>query len=209
MEKRNMKTKRKINTVILSIILILGILQQSINVSAAKISDSYEHVEKITTNQMFEQREPNYYVYFYSENCSACNFVKDKVLNFSKENKVYFIDYSLSHNHVGAYDWNSLREKYNKKVGYLDENEEIVFLPGESYEKYENQKNMYGKKITYSYRIIGNDVYTNIMTPEIDYSSINNVEEMVIAGVPTLFYIEDKCIKEFYFDSFEIDEFIK
>ena len=204
-----MKTKRKINTVILSIILILGILQQSINVSAAKISDSYEHVEKITTNQMFEQREPNYYVYFYSENCSACNFVKDKVLNFSKENKVYFIDYSLSHNHVGAYDWNSLREKYNKKVGYLDENEEIVFLLGESYEKYENQKNMYGKKITYSYRIIGNDVYTNIMTPEIDYSSINNVEEMVIAGVPTLFYIEDKCIKEFYFDSFEIDEFIK
>lgn len=209
MEKRNMKTKRKINTIILSIILILGILQQSINVSAAKISDSYEHVEKITTNQMFEQREPNYYVYFYSENCSACNFVKDKVLNFSKENKVYFIDYSLSHNHVGAYDWNSLREKYNKKVGYLDENEEIVFLPGESYEKYENQKNMYGKKITYSYRIIGNDVYTNIMTPEIDYSSINNVEEMVIAGVPTLFYIEDKCIKEFYFDSFEIDELIK
>ena len=204
-----MKTKRKINTIILSIILILGILQPSINVSAAKISDSYEHVEKITTNQMFEQREPNYYVYFYSENCSACNFVKDKVLNFSKENKVYFIDYSLSHNHVGAYDWNSLREKYNKKVGYLDENEEIVFLPGESYEKYENQKNMYGKKITYSYRIIGNDVYTNIMTPEIDYSSINNVEEMVIAGVPTLFYIEDKCIKEFYFDSFEIDEFIK
>lgn len=204
-----MKTKRKINTIILSIILILGILQQSINVSAAKISDSYEHVEKITTNQMFEQREPNYYVYFYSENCSACNFVKDKVLNFSKENKVYFIDYSLSHNHVGAYDWNSLREKYNKKVGYLDENEEIVFLPGESYEKYENQKNMYGKKITYSYRIIGNNVYTNIMTPEIDYSSINNVEEMVIAGVPTLFYIEDKCIKEFYFDSFEIDEFIK
>ena len=204
-----MKTKRKINTIILSIILILGILQQSINVSAAKISDSYEHVEKITTNQMFEQREPNYYVYFYSENCSACNFVKDKVLNFSKENKVYFIDYSLSHNHVGAYDWNSLREKYNKKVGYLDENEEIVFLPGESYEKYENQKNMYGKKITYSYRIIGNDVYTNILTPEIDYSSINNVEEMVIAGVPTLFYIEDKCIKEFYFDSFEIDEFIK
>lgn len=204
-----MKTKRKINTIILSIILILGILQQSINVSAAKISDSYEHVEKITTNQMFEQREPNYYVYFYSENCSACNFVKDKVSNFSKENKVYFIDYSLSHNHVGAYDWNSLREKYNKKVGYLDENEEIVFLPGESYEKYENQKNMYGKKITYSYRIIGNDVYTNIMTPEIDYSSINNVEEMVIAGVPTLFYIEDKCIKEFYFDSFEIDEFIK
>lgn len=204
-----MKTKRKINTIILSIILILGILQQSINVSAAKISDSYEHVEKITTNQMFEQREPNYYIYFYSENCSACNFVKDKVLNFSKENKVYFIDYSLSHNHVGAYDWNSLREKYNKKVGYLDENEEIVFLPGESYEKYENQKNMYGKKITYSYRIIGNDVYTNIMTPEIDYSSINNVEEMVIAGVPTLFYIEDKCIKEFYFDSFEIDEFIK
>lgn len=204
-----MKTKRKINTIILSIILIFGILQQSINVSAAKISDSYEHVVKITTNQMFEQREPNYYVYFYSENCSACNFVKDKVLNFSKENKVYFIDYSLSHNHVGAYDWNSLREKYNKKVGYLDENEEIVFLPGESYEKYENQKNMYGKKITYSYRIIGNDVYTNIMTPEIDYSSINNVEEMVIAGVPTLFYIEDKCIKEFYFDSFEIDEFIK
>lgn len=91
-----------------------------------------------------------------------------------------------------------LREKYNKKVGYLDENEEIVFLPGESYEKYENQKNMYGKKITYSYRIIGNDVYTNIMTPEIDYSSINNVEEMRLQEFLLYSYIEDKCIKEFY-----------
>ena len=55
---------------------------------------------------------------------------------------------------------------------------------------------------------MGNDVYANIMTPEIDYVNITRVNDMVIAGVPTLFYIENNRIKEFYFDSYEILELI-
>ena len=46
------------------------------------------------------------------------------------------------------------------------------------------------------------------MTPEIDYVNITRVNDMVIAGVPTLFYIENNRIKEFYFDSYEILELI-
>ncbi len=75
-------------------------------------------------------------------------------------------------------------------------------------EKYQNQINQYGKRVTYSFLIMGNDVYANIMTPEIDYVNITRVNDMVIAGVPTLFYIENNRIKEFYFDSYEILELI-
>ena len=195
---------------ILSLVL-MGILlfTNSSFVVNAQTKGGYDNVEKIETSEMFEQPDTNYYVYFYREDCSDCNFVKEKVLNFAKENKVYFVDYSLPQNQANSYNWKELQDKYNKKVGYLDENEEIVFFPGESYEKYENQKNMYGKKITYSFRVIGNDVYTNIMTPEIDYSNIECAEDLIIAGVPTLFYMENGKIKEFYFDSFEINDFIQ
>lgn len=113
----------------------------------AETKGSYDDVEKIETSEMFEQTDTNYYVYFYREDCSDCNFVKEKVLNFAKENKVYFIDYGLPQNQVNSYNWKELQDKYNKKVGYLDENEEIVFFPGESYEKYENQKIYMGKKL--------------------------------------------------------------
>lgn len=34
-------------------------------------------------------------------------------------------------------------------------------------------------------------------------------EDLIIAGVPTLFYMENGKIKEFYFDSFEINDFIQ
>ena len=199
------KSKSIISLIVLGILLFTncGIIVN------AETKGSYDDVEKIETSEMFEQTDTNYYVYFYREDCSDCNFVKEKVLNFAKENKVYFIDYGLPQNQVNSYNWKELQDKYNKKVGYLDENEEIVFFPGESYEKYENQKNIYGKKITYSFRIIGNDVYTNIMTPEIDYSNTMCAEDLIIAGVPTLFYMENGKLKEFYFDSFEINDFIQ
>lgn len=169
---------------------------------------SYNNVNKINTTEMFEQSENGYYVYFYRENCPDCNLVKQPFLEFSLYNPVYFVDYSLPENRVKSYDWNALHAIYNKKVGYLDDNEEIVFLPGESYEKYENQINKYGKKVTYSFLTIGNDVYSNIMTPEIDYANIYNVDDLVIAGVPTLFYIENNRIKAFYYDSYEILNFL-
>lgn len=195
---------KKIGVILLAVCMLLF---NNISVNAAS-GNSYDDVNKIYTENMFKQSELGYYVYFYRENCPDCNLIKDQILEFSSDNPVYFVDYNLSENKVQSYDWNALRSKYNNKIGYLDENEEIVFLPGESEEKYQNQINQYGKRVTYSFLIMGNDVYTNIMTPEIDYVNITSVNDMVIAGVPTLFYIENNRIKEFYFDSYEILELI-
>ncbi len=195
---------KKIGVILLAACMLLF---NNISVNAAS-GNSYDDVNKIYTEDMFKQSELGYYVYFYRENCPDCNLIKDQILEFSSDNPVYFVDYNLSENKVQSYDWNALRSKYNNKIGYLDENEEIVFLPGESKEKYQNQINQYGKRVTYSFLIMGNDVYANIMTPEIDYVNITRVNDMVIAGVPTLFYIENNRIKEFYFDSYEILELI-
>lgn len=193
----------------IGLILIVACMLLFNNISVyAALENSSDEIRKIATEDMFEQAETGYYVYFYRDDCSDCNLVKDQILEFATSNPVYFIDYNLSENRVQSYDWSSLRSEYNCKVGYLDENDEIIFLPGESVEKYENQINQYGKKITYSFLILGNDVYANIMTPEIDYANITDVNDMVIAGVPTLFYIENHRIKEFYYDSYEILDLI-
>lgn len=200
--------KKRISYVFTIVTLVFVLMFNSVSVFASDSDLSYDNIDKICTAKIFEQSEDGYYVYFYRENCSDCNLVKRPFLEFSLNNPVYFVDYSLSENRAKSYDWNSLRAIYNKKVGYLDENEEIVFLSGESYEKYENQINKYGKKITYSFLIVGNDVYSNIMTPEIDYTNIRNADDLVIAGVPTLLYIENNRIKSFYYDSYEILNFL-
>lgn len=200
-----MKMKRKNLISVLIIACLLLFVWVPVNATSG---NSYDNVDKISTSDIFVQEEEGYYVYFYRENCPDCNLVKEQILEFSFDNPVYFVDYNLPENKVQSYDWKGLRSKYNKKIGYLDENKEIVFLPEESEEKYENQINQYGKKIIYSYLVVDNDVYTNIMTPEIDYFNITDVNDMVIAGVPTLFYIENHRIKEFYFDSYEVLELI-
>ncbi len=51
-------------------------------------------------------------------------------------------------------------------------------------------------------------IYIDIQTPEIDYASITNYENMLVAGVPVLFRISNGVIIDFYFDSVEIDEFL-
>lgn len=103
--------------------------------------------------------------------------------------------------------------------GYVDSDGNKVFLPGESEEKYQNMKNDYGKRMRFNFVTITpddipafpgsqvGDIYTDIQTPEIDYASITNYEDMLIAGVPALYRITNGKITEFYFDSVEIEEF--
>lgn len=101
----------------------------------------------------------------------------------------------------------------------MDSDGNKVFLPGESEEKYQNMKNDYGKRMRFNFVTITpddipafpgsqvGDIYTDIQTPEIDYASITNYEDMLIAGVPALYRITNGKITEFYFDSVEIEEF--
>lgn len=184
--------------------------------------DPYEGVKKIGLKDFFNQQQDEYYVYFYMLQCPFCNQVKDKVLDFAEKNdNIYFVDYALRENRpIKKYNWNETRMKYNKKIGYIDSNGEKVFLPGESEEKYKNMRNDYGKVMRFNFVTITEeeissfpgsqvgDIYTDIQTPEINYSSITNYEDMLIAGVPALYKVVDGHITEFYFDSVEVEEFL-
>lgn len=176
----------------------------------ALAAGSYDEFKHIQTSQFFEQSENDYYVYFYYEDCKDCNYVKEEIREFAQDNSnIYFIDYEKEENKVNAYDWNEIREKYNKQVGILDENGNIAFFPGESYEKYENVYNKYGKKMTFAFKVIGNEVFTDVQTPEIDYVNIKMADDLIIAGVPTLLYVRNGAIEEFYYDSYEILDFLE
>lgn len=183
--------------------------------------DPYQNVTKIKLKDMFDQEQTDYYVYFYMVRCPYCNQVKDKMLSYASENdNVYFVDYSLSENRpLQKYSWSAARSKYNKKIGYVDDNGNKIFLPGESEEKYQNLTNDYGKVMRFNFVTITSDditsfpgaevgdIYTDVQTPEIDYASITKYEDMLIAGVPALYRITDGRITEFYFDSVEIEAF--
>lgn len=188
----------------------------------ASEEDPYGNVTKISLKDKFDQNEDDYYVYFYMVQCPFCNQVKEGMLHFASDNNnVYFVDYAVRENRpLQKYNWAAVRSKYNKKIGYIDEEGNKVFLYGESEEKYINMKNDYGKLMRFNFVTITQDnlfsfpgskvgdIYTDIQTPEIDCASITNYEDMLIAGVPVLFRISNGVIIDFYFDSIEIDEFL-
>lgn len=199
--------------------LVLTVTLGASTVMAAGAADPYPEIEKIATTEILEQEKDSYYVYFYKSNCPYCNEVKEKINDFAAAGgEIFAIDYGIPSNRVNGYDWTEVATKYNKKIGWIDDEGHRNFLPGESEEKYLNntEVNMYGKVIRYQitevteYNVnqfegaeIG-DIYTDVQTPEIDYASVNNIADLVIAGVPTMLHISNGRIDGFYFDSVEI-----
>lgn len=210
--KRVMKerlTKMVLSLLVFSLLLGSG-LGSGLNFAFAAEEDPYEGLNKISTSDMFNQEFTSYYVYFYYTTCPYCNSIKQQMIEFaSQRDDVFLVDYSLPTNKVNKYNWDPLREQHNKKIGYLDENGKIVYLKSESLEKYQNQVNKYGKVITYTFPVIGRDVYTDIKTPEIDYASVENPKNLIIAAVPTLLHISNGRIDAFYFGPDEISNHLK
>ncbi|MBE5064043.1 hypothetical protein INF30_12345 [Lachnospiraceae bacterium DSM 108991] len=186
---------------------------------AAEATDPYPEIEKIATSEILEQNEDSYYVYFYKANCPYCNEVKEAINEFAAGGgEIYAVDYGVLSNRVNGYDWTEVAAKYNKKIGWIDNEGRKNYLPGESEEKYLNntEVNMYGKVIRYQITEINEynvdqfegaeigDIYTDVQTPEIDYASVKDTADLVIAGVPTMLHVSNGEIDGFYFDSVEI-----
>ncbi len=204
--------------------LVITVTLGTGTVMAAEIADLYPGIEKITTKEILEQNKDSYYVYFYQPNCPFCNEVKDAVNKFASDGgEIYAVDYSIPSNRANRYDWTEVAQKYNKKIGWIDSDGHKNYLPGESEEKYLNntEVNIYGKVIRYQITEINEynvnqfegaeigDIYTDVQTPEIDYASVKDTSDLIIAGVPTMFHISDGRIDGFYFDSVEISELLK
>lgn len=194
----------------------------SVNLSvAATTASDYDNVQKIATKDFFNQTQDDYYVYYYMENCPFCNQVKGDMLKFAEDRSVYFVDYRIRENWCESYDWSLAIKKYNKIIGKVNQEGGIEYLPGESMEKYQGLKNMYGKEMIFSFEIVTKDnitqfegaqlgdVVANIQTPEIDYYSMTSPDELIIAGVPVLFHVVDGKIVNFYFDSVDIAAYLE
>ncbi len=202
----------------LAAVFVMVITMGAGAIQAAELPDTYPDLTKISTSELFQQEQRDYYVYFYMERCPYCNEVKSAINEFAKTENIYGIDYAIVGNRVNGYDWAQAAVKYNKKIGYLTAEGDREFLPGESEEKYMNstQINKYGKVIRYQITEINEsnvnafagasvgDIYAEVLTPEINYSIVSDPADLIIAGVPTLLHITDNKIDEFYFDSVEI-----
>lgn len=164
------------------------------------------------------------YIYLDQMDMGVVTFALDAGAAWNQQDmQIYYENYEKIMDYINRplqkYNWTATRSKYNKKIGYVDSDGNKVFLPGESEEKYQNMKNDYGKRMRFNFVTITpddipafpgsqvGDIYTDIQTPEIDYASITNYEDMLIAGVPALYRITNGKITEFYFDSVEIEEF--
>lgn len=188
-------------------------------VQAAETTDTYPNLTKISTSEIFQQEQDDYYVYFYKERCPYCNDVKPAINEFAAAGgNIYGVDYAVLSNRVNGYDWTQAASKYNTKIGHVNSDGSKQYLPGESEAKYLNstEKNAYGKVIRYQITeideynindfpgsVIG-DLYAEVQTPEINYAAVTDPADLTIAGVPTMFHIRNGKIETFYFDSTEI-----
>lgn len=186
---------------------------------AAERTEAYPNLPKISKSAMFTQQQDSYYVYFYRENCPYCNNVKEVINQFAAQgNAIYGVDCALAENRTRGYNWTQLKQKYNRKIGWVDEAGEAQYLPGESAEKYLSctEQNLYGK--TNRYNIVEitaynmeefagskiGDLYADIQTPEIDYGALTDPDELSLGGIPTVLHITDGQIDNFIYDDVEI-----
>ena len=79
----------------MKLILFLSLLLASCSVTQTKqpIIYEYEYVSHIEWDSIFNQKEEDYLVYFYSVNCGHCKELKGEIINYYFTNKetMYFV----------------------------------------------------------------------------------------------------------------------
>lgn len=211
--------KRWNKVIAMAAVFFMTVLMGAGTLQAAEKAERYPNLTKISKSAMLAQEQDSYYVYFYRENCPYCNNVKEVIDQFAAQgNAIYGVDCALPENRTKGYSWTQVKEKYNKKIGWLDENGVAQYLPGESAEKYLSctEQNMYGKTNRYNIVEINvdnmeqytgsqiGDLYADVQTPEIDYGALTNPDELTLGGIPTVLHITDGQIDNFIYDDVEI-----
>lgn len=182
--------------------------------------DVYAPLNDIGRKEILNQKEDDYYVYFYKQGCPYCKKIQDSFLDFAGDHIVYIVDMDKKSNNKNKYNWEEHSELYDIEIGEVDAKGNIRYYPGESEEKYVNSEeyNIYGKKNVYSIKIADESyvaknknaeigkVYAKLDTPVLNYQAMDS-DSIMIAGSPTLLHIKEHKIVNDYFDSTEIQEF--
>lgn len=214
------KTKR---TLIILVSIVLGIVIISILNSKVE-KDSFKDFQQVLPQNIFSIKDEEYYVYFYEPNCSNCEDIEKDIKNYAMRNSNFYLSNTKNKEaKISQFNWKSFHEKNDIEIGKLNKSGKVEFYYGESKEKYtqSNEKDIYGKIKRYEIIEAEDDylkmnsqaregyIYASLQTPDINYYELSKNDEMIIAGVPTLLFIKDGKVQDFYFDSDEIREKIQ
>ena len=94
--------------------------------------NSLTDFKHINYTETFDQKESEYYVYFYQETCPLClQFSPELVAAYNeKDVPIYVVDAAATENKAAWYDWAAHDKKYTKVIGKV-ENGVQVFNEGE------------------------------------------------------------------------------
>lgn len=147
--------------------------------------NSITDFKHINYTETFDQKESEYYVYFYQESCSICmQFGPEVVAAHNEKNvPVYVVDAAAAENKDAWYDWDAHDEKYTKVIGKV-ENGVQVFNEGESSAKYPSNE---GWTISTN----KNNELVAYLKDAVNNRSPQNAEEIEISGTPALIKVKD------------------
>lgn len=147
--------------------------------------NSVTDLKHIKYTETFDQKDSEYYVYFYQETCSICMQFGPEVVAAHNENNVpvYVVDAAAKENSAAWYDWTAHDEEYTKVIGKV-ENGVQVFNEGESSAKYPTNE---GWTITTNNK---NEVVAYLETAQ-NNRSPQTADEIEISGTPALIKVKD------------------
>jgi len=169
--------------ILIALVAIVGIavVANFLSPSVNSVTD-FKH---ITYQETFDQKEPEYYVYFYQETCPMCMQFGPELVAAHNENNipVYVVDAAADENLDAWYDWQAHDKKYTKVIGKV-ENGVQVFNEGESSAKYPSNE---GWTITTN----NNNEIIAYLNKARNNKSPQTADEIEISGTPALIKVKD------------------
>ena len=190
-------TKSKVRLLLLVILFLVSvffILSIIITATNKRIYPTMDDMKQISYEELFNQDEKKYFVYFYQDECSVCKEIKDDIIEYSKKGEIpiYALNMGLPANNNGWYEWESHHEKFDKEIGIIKENDEKEYYEGESEEKYKEDTEVKWEIIYENNKIIAKH-----NTPYIDINELTK-GNVKIATTPSMILVEDNKFKDYY-----------
>ncbi|HWJ77894.1 MAG TPA: hypothetical protein VNR61_07445 [Niallia sp.] len=183
-----MKVGKKVSTIFLFIILVVLLVVWQIN---RNDHPSMEDLTKITAENTFKQKDKEYIVYFWQATCTYCKEIEKDVLVYSASNPIYVVDMQNEKNVEKWYDWEEHHKKYDKVIGKVESDKEIL-KDGINIEDFQQNK-----MVSWSIEI--NDNKEIIATHNTAYANEkpSNASELEITGTPTMLKVKDGLLVDY------------
>ena len=167
--------------VALVVIIVVAVGANFLFPSVNSITD-FKH---INYKETFNQKDSEYYVYFYQESCGLCQQFGPEIVTAHNDDNVpvYVVDMAATENEDAWYDWEAHDEKYTKVIGKVENGTEVL-NEGESRALYPTNE---GWTISTNKN---NEVVAYMGTAE-NNDSPQSGEEIEISGTPTLIKVKD------------------